>query len=203
MKKSFIYTFIALLFLFALISCDILTEDIQQSDTTAGETEQDTYVSPNESTEAPTEIPTEASTELPTEAVTYEDETLNALVNQLRAGGFDMEKTDFSEKHESGNYAYKATVNTRILRTGDTLTVTLSDLFSYGEAVDAKEYYELNTLRVWLMDYERKQTQPIYLSTEDGVQYTFTVGAEMEPGAYFVEIYLADWMLTVCPVIVY
>ena len=212
MKKYYVFTIIALLLLLTLSSCALSIEEPPQDPvTTAAESEPSTYVSSVETTEAPTEIsteipteiPTEVSTELPTEAVTYEDEALNELVNQLRADGYDMEKTAFSEQHDSGNYAYSATLNTRILQPGDTLEVTLSDLFSYGEAVDAQEYFELNSLAVWLMDYGRKQTQPIYLSTEDGVRYTLTVGADTEPGAYFVEIYLADWMLTVCPIVIY
>ena len=99
--------------------------------------------------------------------------------------------------------AYKAVVNARIFREGEILTVTLSDLVSYGEEVNAKEYYELFTLRVWLMDYEGKVKEPIYLSTEDCLQYTITAGEDVRPGVYYLEIYLADWMLTVCPIVVY
>ena len=112
-----------------------------------------------------------------------------------------MEKTEFSDNDI--NYAYKAVVNARIFREGEILTVTLSDLVSYGEEVNAKEYYELFTLRVWLMDYEGKVKEPIYLSTEDCLQYTITAGEDVRPGVYYLEIYLADWMLTVCPIVVY
>ena len=187
---------------------ELLTPMVDEStDTLPVETEaqtpEETTETPTEEiTEPPTEAPTEpVITEAPTEGVTYADETVNQLVNQLRADGYDMEKTEFSDNDI--NYAYKAVVNARIFREGEILTVTLSDLVSYGEEVNAKEYYELFTLRVWLMDYEGKVKEPIYLSTEDCLQYTITAGEDVRPGVYYLEIYLADWMLTVCPIVVY
>ena len=105
--------------LFAILlfsSCDALIEDaLQDRDKTALETERDTYVTPNESTEEPTdpstEIPTdeltEVSTEAPTEEPTepvpdetlsplvFDDAALNEVVDQLRTQGYDMEQLTF------------------------------------------------------------------------------------------------------------
>lgn len=214
MKKRMALLLVTLSLVFAFVSCDALIAGLLQGNNVGGQTESDTYVSPEDTTEpskdlaseAPTVPPTEAPTEpviteAPTEGITYADETVNQLVNQLRADGYDMEKTEFSDNDI--NYAYKAVVNARIFREGEILTVTLSDLVSFGEEVNAKEYYELFTLRVWLMDYEGKVKEPIYLSTEDCLQYTITAGEDVRPGVYYLEIFLADWMLTVCPIVVY
>ena len=215
MKKILLIGMILQCLIFSLVSCDTLLEDIAaDSDITSEEIGRDTDVSPEDSaedsiedstelqTETHTEESSEEATELPPEGVTYEDEALNTLVSELRAEGYDMEKTTFSETHDAGNYAYTATLNARILHPGDTLEVTLADLFSYNEAVDIREYCELGSLAVWLIDYHGQQAQ-MYLTTEDFTRFTLNLPEDIEQGAYRVELYLNDWMLTVCPVIVY
>ena len=202
MKRAFIL-FVIVFFLVSLTSCDVLFEGNPQGTESYVDESSETPISSSsdEYAEVSTETLIEVPTEAPTEGITYADETVNQLVNQLRADGYDMEKTEFSDNDI--NYAYKAVVNARIFREGEILTVTLSDLVSFGEEVNAKEYYELRMLGVWLMDYEGKVKEPIYLSTEDCLQYTITAGEDVRPGVYYLEIYLADWMLTVCPIVVY
>ena len=138
--------------------------------------------------------------------VTYEDDSLNATVNDLRAEGFDMEKTNFSEIHSSNNYGYTADLNARVFRLGDTIEVNLSDLMSYNQPVNAQELYEENTLYICIVereDYYTPSTEFIMFTTENYTDYTFTLPQDMEPGVYEVMLELNGWGLVICPIVVY
>jgi hypothetical protein len=209
MKKAILNGMTVLFAILLFSSCDALMEDaLQDRDTTALETERDTYVTPDESTEEPTdpstEIPTdeltEVSTEAPTEGITYADETVNQLVNQLRAEGFNMEQLTFHEEHT--NYTYTATVSDRVFYPGEQIEIILTDLISYNDEVDLELFLELGQLQVMLNNY--KGTFVIYehAVTENGETFTLTVPSDMQSGVYSIELFLADWMLTVCPVVV-
>ena len=112
MKKR-IALLLGLILAFALVSCDALIDVDWQDDTTVSETQMDTYMQPEETTEkqldlaseAPTVDSTDEPTEEPTEPVpaetlepiVLEDEALNQMVNDLRAEGFNMEQLTFHE----------------------------------------------------------------------------------------------------------
>ena len=67
MKKAILNGMTVLFAILLFSSCDALMEDaLQDRDTTALETERDTYVTPDESTEEPTD----PSTEIPTDELT-------------------------------------------------------------------------------------------------------------------------------------
>ena len=209
MKKAILNGMTVLFAILLFSSCDTFIEDaLRDTDTTVLETERDTYVTPDESTEEPTdpstEIPTdeltEVSTEAPTEGITYADETVNQLVNQLRAEGFNMEQLTFHEEHT--NYTYTATVSDRVFYPGEQIEIILTDLISYNDEVDLELFLELGQLQVMLNNY--KGTFVIYehAVTENGETFTLTVPSDMQSGVYSIELFLADWMLTVCPVVV-
>ena len=215
MKKR-IALLLGLILAFALVSCDALIDVDQQDDTTVSETQMDTYMQPEETTEkqldlaseAPTVDSTDEPTEEPTEPVpaetlepvVLEDEALNQMVNDLRAEGFNMEQLTFHEEHT--NYTYTATVSDRVFYPGEQIEIILTDLISYNDEVDLELFLELGQLQVMLNNY--KGTFVIYehAVTENGETFTLTVPSDMQSGVYSIELFLADWMLTVCPVVV-
>lgn len=214
MKKVSV-CFVVLALIFSFSACANAVEDTSQdtkNDTITEKSEKDTNGSPAASSEVTSEETSEVSTEVPTtptapqEWVTYEDDSLNATVNDLRAEGFDMEKTNFSEIHSSNNYGYTADLNARVFRLGDTIEVNLSDLMSYNQPVNAQELYEENTLYVCIVereDYYTPSTEFIMFTTENYTDYTFTLPQDMEPGVYEVMLELNGWAIEICPIVVY
>ena len=144
MKKA-IATIIALICIAltcVFSACEIAQGDTPENTGTATQTEpitedmvEETVADVMDSIEETTTSPA------PPNWTVYEDEALNAIINDLRAEGFDMEKTKFSEIHSSENYGYTADLNARVFRPGDTIEVNLSDLISYSAPVNAQEYY--------------------------------------------------------------
>ena len=215
MKKR-IALLLGLILAFALVSCDDLIDVEWQDDTTVSETQMDTYMQPEETTEkqldlaseAPTVDSTDEPTEEPTvpvpaetlEPIVLEDEALNQMVNDLRAEGFNMEQLTFHEEHT--NYTYTATVSDRVFYPGEQIEIILTDLISYNDEVDPELFMEWGQLQVMLNNY--KGTFVIYehAVTENGETFTLTVPSDMQSGVYSIELFLADWMLTVCPVVV-
>ena len=111
-----------------------------------------------------------------------------------------MEQLTFHEEHT--NYTYTATVSDRVFYPGEQIEIILTDLISYNDEVDLELFLELGQLQVMLNNY--KGTFVIYehAVTENGETFTLTVPSDMQSGVYSIELFLADWMLTVCPVVV-
>ena len=215
MKKR-IALLLGLILAFALVSCDALIDVDWQDDTTVSETQMDTYMQPEETTEkqldlaseAPTVDSTDDPTEEPTvpvpaetlEPIVLEDEALNQMVNDLRAEGFNMEQLTFHE--EDINYTYTATVSDRVFYPGEQIEIILTDLISYNDEVDLELFLEWGQLQVMLNNYKGTFVIYEYAVTENGETFTLTVPSDMQSGVYSIELFLADWMLTVCPVVV-
>ena len=215
MKKR-IALLLGLILAFALVSCDALIDVDRQDDTTVFETQMDTYMQPEETTEkqldlaseAPTVDSTDEPTEEPTvpvpaetlEPIVLEDEALNQMVNDLRAEGFNMEQLTFHEEHT--NYTYTATVSDRVFYPGEQIEIILTDLISYNDEVDLELFLKLGQIQVMLNNYKGTFVIYEYAVTENGETFTLTVPSDMQSGVYSIELFLADWMLTVCPVVV-
>ena len=215
MKKR-VALLLGLILAFALVSCDALIDVDWQDDTTVSETQMDTYMQPEETTEkqldlaseAPTVDSTDEPTEEPTvpvpaetlEPIVLEDEALNQMVNDLRAEGFNMEQLTFHE--EDINYKYTATVSDRVFYPGEQIEIILTDLISYNDEVDLELFLKLGQIQVMLNNYKGTFVIYEYAVTENGETFTLTVPSDMQSGVYSIELFLADWMLTVCPVVV-
>jgi hypothetical protein len=230
-----------LLLALCLVSCDALLEEIlsdtgtdtELKDTVAGidtapntvteeSTAKPTDPSAEDTTEDPTETPTEATTEdpteTPTEAVTYEDEFVNALVNELRAKGYDME-TPLHERTASNGHDYSFSISTspRILSAGDTLEFTVNELYYYDELQDM-EYYCREFLRYNLPESERLEMlgdyelfnirhadggERLIPTTEDYVHWFLIIPDNAAPGAYEVVLRVYDDLIRLCYFIVH
>ena len=230
MKKfRFILLLSGLLLALCLVSCDALLEEIMSdtgTDTELKDTVAGIDTAPNTVTEESTAKPTDPSTEdtaeepteAPTEAVTYEDEFVNALVNQLRAKGYDME-TPLHERTASNGHDYSFSISTspRILSAGDTLSFTVNELYYYDELQDM-EYYCREFLGYNLPESERLEMlgalelfyirhaeggERLIPTTEDYIHWSLTIPDNAEPGAYEVAFRVYDDPIRLCYFIVH
>lgn len=215
----------SLLLALCLASCDALLEEIMSdtgTDTELPDTVGEIHTAPNTATEESTAKPTEPSaedtTEEPTEAVTYEDEFVNALVNELRAKGYDME-TPLHERTASNGHDYSFSISTspRILSAGDTLEFTVNELYYYDELQDM-EYYCREFLRYNLPESERLEMlgdyelfnirhadggERLIPTTEDYVHWFLIIPDNAAPGAYEVVLRVYDDLIRLCYFIVH
>lgn len=230
MKKfRFILLLSGLLLALCLASCDALLEEIMSdtgTDTELPDTVGEIHTAPNTATEESTAKPTEPSaedtteepTEASTEAVTYEDEFVNALVNELRAKGYDME-TPLHERTASNGHDYSFSISTspRILSAGDTLEFTVNELYYYDELQDM-EYYCREFLGYNLPASERLEMlgdyelfnirhadggERLIPTTEDYVHWFLIIPDNAAPGAYEVVLRVYDDLIRLCYFIVH
>ena len=208
MKKR-IALLLGLILAFALVSCDALIDVDQQDDTTVSETQMDTYMQPEETTEKQldlaSEAPTVDSTDEPTEEPIEEptdsipDETLPSLLDSFTleehpkmfmlivelegADGCDMEQLTYRMAHKDGKtYSYTATLNHRVYQPGDTIEISFRDLVYQGKAVDVQEAIKSGLLKVSLSDYcmVGSPEENAFTWTEDG-RAVLTVTRDMAP----------------------
>ena len=208
MKKR-IALLLGLILAFALVSCDALIDVDQQDDTTVSETQMDTYMQPEETTEkqldlaseAPTvdstDEPTEEPIEEPTESIP--DETLPSLLDSFTleehpkmfmlivelegADGCDMEQLTYRMAHKDGKtYSYTATLNHRVYQPGDTIEISFRDLVYQGKAVDVQEAIKSGLLKVSLSNYctVGSPEENAFTWTDDG-RAVLTVTSDMAP----------------------
>lgn len=226
MKKfRFILLLSGLLLALCLASCDALLEEIMSdtgTDTELPDTVGEIHTAPNtvteESTAKPTDPSAEDTTEEPTEAATYEDEFVNALVNELRAKGYDME-TPLHERTASNGHDYSFSISTspRILSAGDTIEFTVNELYYYDELQDMK-YYCREFLGYNLPESERLEMlgdyelfnirhadggERLILTTEDYVHWFLIIPNNAAPGAYEVVLRVYDDLIRLCYFIVH
>ena len=226
MKKfRFILLLSGLLLALCLVSCDALLEEIMSdtgTDTELPDTVGEIHTAPNTATEESTAKPNEPSaedtTEEPTEAVTYEDEFVNALVNELRAKGYDME-TPLHERTASNGHDYSFSISTspRILSAGDTIEFTVKELYYYDELQDM-EYYCREFLGYNLPASERLEMlgdyelfnirhadggERLIPTTEDYVHWFLIIPDNAAPGAYEVVLRVYDDLIRLCYFIVH
>ena len=230
MKKFRLSLLLSLLLLaLCLVSCDALLEEIMSdtgTDTELKDTVAGIDTAPNTVTEESTAKPTDPSaedttedpTETPTEAVTYEDEFVNALVNELRAKGYDME-TPLHERTASNGHDYSFSISTspRILSAGDTIEFTVNELYYYDELQDM-EYYCREFLGYNLPESERLEMlgddelfnirhadggERLIPTTEDYVHWFLIIPDNAAPGAYEVVLRVYDDLIRLCYFIVH
>lgn len=208
MKKAILNGMTVLFAILLFSSCDALMEDaLQDRDTTALETERDTYVTPDESTEEPTdpstEIPTDELTEVSTEAPTEEptdsipDETLAPLFDmydenehrlfmlamEIEGDGCNMHQLTYRiADTEKGAYSFTATLNHRAYQPGDTVEITFKDLIYQGQTLDVNEAVESGILKVSLSTFQMigSSDKNAFLWTEDG-RAVLSVTPELAP----------------------
>jgi hypothetical protein len=209
MKKAILNGMTVLFAILLFSSCDALMEDaLQDRDTTALETERDTYVTPDESTEEPTdpstEIPTDELTEVSTEAPTEEptdsipDETLAPLFDMYNedqqrlfmlyvelhgAEGCDMHQLTYRiADTENSAYSFTAVLNHRAYQPGDTIEITFKDLIYEGQALDVSEAVESGILKVSLSSFQMIGPSDVnaFSWTEDG-RAVLNVAPELAP----------------------
>lgn len=224
MKKAILNGMTVLFAILLFSSCDALIEDaLQDRDTTALETERDTYVTPDESTEEPTddpstelateepmEIPTDSPTEALTEPTTeppYEETTastvsdekfLQELLDRLAADGYEAEQTLLEIVHEMRSITVTAALNGRIFRPGDTVEVSLSNMKYYGEDFIMAPDNGKVTL------YPPPGDRLIRMTTEDYVTFTATIPEDTEPGICWIYVFFEGIdEMPLCPLIVY
>jgi hypothetical protein len=185
-----------------------MEDALQDRDTTALETERDTYVTPDESTEEPTdpstEIPTDELTEVSTEAPTEEptesvpDETLAPLFDMYNedqqrlfmlyvelhgAEGCDMHQLTYRiADTENSAYSFTAVLNHRAYQPGDTIEITFKDLIYEGQALDVSEAVESGILKVSLSSFQMIGPSDVnaFSWTEDG-RAVLNVAPELAP----------------------
>ena len=197
MKKAILNGMTVLFAILLFSSCDALIEDaLQDRDTTALETERDTYVTSDESTEEPTdpstEIPTDELTEVSTEAPTEEptesvpDETLAPLFDMYNedqhrlfmlyvelhgAEGCDMHQLTYRiADTENSAYSFTATLNHRAYQPDDTIEITFEDLIYQGQALDVTDAVASGILKVSLSEFKEigSLDENVFSWTDDG-----------------------------------
>lgn len=207
----------------SLASCDTLIEaTLQDGETVVNETEKDTVVIPEVTTEEPTEQdfeePSEESTSYVieestvanTEPITdnaYEETTnqsvsdeeiLQELLDRLAADGYDAEQTLLEIVHEMRSITVTAALNGRIFRPGDTVEVSLSNMKYYGEDFIMAPDNGKVTL------YPPPGDRLIRMTTEDYVTFTATIPEDTEPGICWIYVFFEGINeMPLCPLIVY
>lgn len=208
MKKRMALLLVTLSLVFAFVSCDALIAGSLQGDNTGGQTESDTYVSPEDATEPSKDLASEAPTVLfpdeGEEMPTFENEDLNALVADLQAQGHDMKQLTFSDVGDSREVLYyTAQLSARAVQRGETLGFKITDLYFWCQSPD----YDFNEFldEVVTVCFVKDGSQNFltqFQSVGDGV-FLFTVPEDCEPGIYNVFLWVEEWTLLVAPVIVY
>ena len=220
MKKR-IVLLLGLILAFALISCDALIDVDWQDDTTVSETQMDTYMQPEETTEKqldlaseaptvdstdePTEAPTEPTSEMMTEPIIEEptelqEDILQSAMKKLLAEGHDMEQLEFTD--DDGICAYSARLNHRSFRAGDTVEVVLWDLTYNGKEYSLQKMYGI--LEISVVQLIPEKGDIIYLASEDCERFTITVSENTPKGTYWFHIYYdGEDYSVVCPIIIY
>jgi hypothetical protein len=112
-----------------------------------------------------------------------------------------MEQLTFSEDRE-GLFAYAITLNDRVFSAGDNLEILLSEALLYGEPAEIREYWEWGKLTIALVNYDGSYEVYATATTEDFSHFTIALPDGLSPGAYNVDLYLNDWSIVICPVIV-
>lgn len=226
MKKLLLGVILILLFLLTLTSCDHLDEILS----TDHETEQESYVVPEESTadhlEKTTEEPTEEATEPPTEApketvsetsvetepspipeetTASEEDYLSDLLDTLQAEGCDMEQLTFSGAAKNGvEYRYTVTFPKRIFRKGETVEINVTEIVHVGDDLDLQEDMETGLFEV-CMDLRGKV---IYSNTneyrwKEGNTIFFEIPEDFESGAYMLCLFINEWGENIGPIVIY
>ena len=220
MKKR-IALLLGLILAFALVSCDALIDVDWQDDTTVSETQMDTYMQPEETTEKqldlaseaptvdstdePTEAPTEPTSEMMTEPIIEEptelqEDILQSAMKKLLAEGHDMEQLEFTD--DDGICAYSARLNHRSFRAGDTVEVVLWDLTYNGKEYSLQKMYGI--LEISVVQLIPEKGDIIYLASEDCERFTITVSENTPKGTYWFNIYYdGEDYSVVCPIIIY
>ena len=220
MKKR-IALLLGLILAFALVSCDALIDVDRQDDTTVSETQMDTYMQPEETTEKqldlaseaptvdstdePTEAPTEPTSEMMTEPIIEEptelqEDILQSAMKKLLAEGHDMEQLEFTD--DDGICAYSARLNHRSFRAGDTVEVVLWDLTYNGKEYSLQKMYGI--LEISVVQLIPEKGDIIYLASEDCERFTITVSENTPKGTYWFNIYYdGEDYSVVCPIIIY
>lgn len=187
MKKHILISLLAVLAVAVCVSCD-LVEDAPSA--TTAETEAPTEIVTDLGHDDPTEPPTETLTEpAPTETkvipsdtlepVVFEDEALNATVEDLRAEGYDMEQLTFiSAEHKRDSYSCVAVFNGRAFRPGDTIEITLWEVTRYGHKVSPEDRVK--------DAFPQCQISDQMLSTTDGRTLTYVIPEDTESNTLWV-----------------
>lgn len=228
MKKAILNGMTVLFAILLFSSCDALIEDaLQDRDTTTLETERDTYVTPDESTEEPTdpstEIPTdeltEVSTKAPTEEPTdsipdetlsplvFDDAALNEVVDQLRTQGYDMEQLTFRHADDYAmTYRYEMTLSDRVFHPGETIEIKVSEIYHYGSdwGDNLQEYMEITVFNVAMEAMSLSDSPKEYrFHMKDSDTICFEIPEDIEQGAYMIYVDINDTFSYLAPIIIY
>ena len=212
MKKRFVMLLAMIVFLHTvLVSCATPMPDSFINQQENGNTSTDAR------TEDVTPMPTDPTTELSTEGVTepdadetrapmvFEDESLNDLVEDLRAQGYDMERLTLSGAAKNGiEYRYTVTFSDRAFRKGETIEIVVSELVLCGDELDIRESMETGLFEVCMDQYG----EVIYSNTneyrwKEGNTIFFEIPDDLESGAYMLCLFINDWGALVGPIIIF
>ena len=201
-------------------SSEEITEESSYEESTHEPTEETSAVSTDEDTTPSAETSSEETTEEPTEPVTYEDEFVNAVISELPDYMQDLEKSLHEHTAIDGiEHYFRISTSPRILSPGDTLEITVDELYYYLELQDMEYYcttflayskpqeewdvYSYLNLFLYVQKFGTGKNLDLYPSTEDYVHWYLTIPEDMEPGSYLLFVRIYDEIPFLCCFIVH